>query len=101
MELFSIRAILLAYESYGFGKINDFTVGGVARLIRFSIQLASSVKRGGKQLQWDITQFTELVKVLLDANPVNLLIICVTVVIGLAVFCKAKQNATKDEKKDQ
>jgi len=52
-------------------------------------------------LQLDITQLTELVKVLLDANPVNLMILCVAVVICFVYFYKDKQNAAKDEKKDQ
>jgi len=52
-------------------------------------------------LQLNITQLTELVKVLLDANPVNLVIVCVAAVICFVCYCKVKQNAAKDEKKDQ
>lgn len=51
-------------------------------------------------MQLDITQLTELVKVLLDANPVNLMIVCGAVVICFVLFCKVKQNVAKDEKKD-
>ncbi|MGO3021536.1 MAG: hypothetical protein ACTIH5_11385 [Lactococcus cremoris] len=52
-------------------------------------------------MQLDITQLTELVKVLLDANPVNLMILCVAGIVFFVYYGKDKRNAAKDEKKDQ